>query len=174
MPYKDPEKRKQQAKKYYKQHRERILAYTHDWWQRNKKEQLKKQHLRYQKRKHLFAERRHRYILFKAYQNRLEVLKAYSGEKPKCACCGEEHIEFLTVDHINGRKDVPETGQRLYRWLKINNYPEGFQVLCMNCNYAKGKFGNCPHSGKEWKPEYEYYRDKRNVLPCTSLGAQIK
>jgi len=33
----------------------------------------------------------------------------------------------------------------LYSWLKKNNFPKGFQVLCMNCNFAKGKLGKCPH-----------------------------
>ena len=32
-----------------------------------------------------------------------------------------------------------------YRWLKNHNYPEGFQVLCYNCNLPKGVYGVCPH-----------------------------
>lgn len=30
-------------------------------------------------------------------------------------------------------------------WLRRNNYPNGFQVLCHNCNMAKGFYGKCPH-----------------------------
>ena len=30
-----------------------------------------------------------------------------------------------------------------------NNYPEGFQVLCSNCNFAKGKYGSCPHTWED-------------------------
>lgn len=26
-----------------------------------------------------------------------------------------------------------------------NKYPEGFQILCMNCNWGKGIYGECPH-----------------------------
>src|SRR5436853_1904161 len=33
---------------------------------------------------------------------RLEVLKAYGGLAPACACCGEGHIQFLTIDHVEG------------------------------------------------------------------------
>jgi hypothetical protein len=76
---------------------------------------------------------------------RLSVLSAYGG---RCACCLEDKYEFLAIDHINGggskhRQSEAKTG--LYQWLKNNNYPEGFQVLCHNCNMAKGFYGSCPH-----------------------------
>ena len=76
-----------------------------------------------------------------------EVIKIYGG---KCICCGETHIEFLTIDHINGggtahRKKLHGGGIKVYNWLRKNNFPKEFQVLCMNCNFAKGKFGYCPH-----------------------------
>jgi len=81
-----------------------------------------------------------------------EVFYVYGG--PRCVCCGEDNIRFLSMDHINGggnqhRKSLvkandPSRGD-LFKWLKNNNYPEGFQVLCMNCNAAKGWWGSCPH-----------------------------
>jgi len=79
---------------------------------------------------------------------RLEVLVHYSQNPPKCACCGEIHIEFLSIDHINndGAEHRKKIGKgELYSWLKKNKYPEGFQVLCMNCNISKGHYGYCPH-----------------------------
>jgi hypothetical protein len=33
-------------------------------------------------------------------------------------------------------------------WLVQHNFPTGFQILCMNCNFAKGKLGTCPHQEK--------------------------
>ena len=34
----------------------------------------------------------------------------------------------------------------IYSWLIRNNYPEGFQVLCYNCNLGKAhNNGICPH-----------------------------
>ena len=34
----------------------------------------------------------------------------------------------------------------MYEWIKRNNYPDGFQVLCWNCNSGKGANGGiCPH-----------------------------
>lgn len=74
---------------------------------------------------------------------------AYYGNK--CACCGETEPSFLTIDHVdnNGakmrKKGVYRCGYSIYSWLRRNNYPEGFQLLCMNCNFAKGHFGFCPH-----------------------------
>jgi hypothetical protein len=73
----------------------------------------------------------------------------YGG--PQCACCGEGEYEFLTIDHINGDGAAHrrQMGSRrdIYRWLKQNNYPPGFRVLCMNCNFALGYHGYCPHHG---------------------------
>ena len=86
----------------------------------------------------------------KSYYRRLkkEALDAYSNSNPKCSCCGESHIEFLTIDHMNGggyehRKKIKTS---IYQWLKKNNYPEGYRVLCMNCNFSIGMYGYCPHS----------------------------
>ena len=33
----------------------------------------------------------------------------------------------------------------LGQWIKKNNFPKGFQILCHNCNVAKGIYGECPH-----------------------------
>ena len=86
------------------------------------------------------------------------TLLHYGG---KCACCGEEHHQFLTIDHINGGGNAHRKmlkvrgGYGMYSWLKRNGMPHGFQVLCFNCNMAKGHFGECPHasilpSNPEW------------------------
>lgn len=83
------------------------------------------------------------------------VLSHYSdGITAKCMCCGTDKLEWLTIDHINGKKDLSvnpnKGGMPLYRWLFANNYPSGFQCLCYSCNYCKGKYGICPH--QEPKP----------------------
>lgn len=79
----------------------------------------------------------------------LEVLTYYSNGTLKCACCGEDIYEFLTIDHINGggHKHRKQIGMgNLYRWLRKNNFPKGYQVLCFNCNCGKIKNGCiCPH-----------------------------
>lgn len=80
---------------------------------------------------------------------RLDVLSVYSNGTMKCACCGESELKFLCLDHIHGggskhRKEVG-SGFALYLWLKRSGYPKGYQVLCHNCNMAKGFYGLCPH-----------------------------
>jgi hypothetical protein len=77
---------------------------------------------------------------------RSEAIDAYGGQ---CACCGEAQIEFLQVDHIHddGALHRRELGySEIYAWLRARSWPEGFQVLCANCNWAK-RFGACPHRG---------------------------
>lgn len=82
---------------------------------------------------------------------RMEVLTHYSGPIPSCACCGESGLPFLAIDHIDGLADDEKrmTGERWYSWLKRNNFPTGFRVLCHNCNSCFGKYGYCVHNPPE-------------------------
>lgn len=76
----------------------------------------------------------------------MEILAAYGG---RCACCGETEPCFLSIDHIDGRgvehrKTVE--GWRLYTWLRQQGFPkDNFRLLCHNCNFSRGRYGNCPH-----------------------------
>lgn len=82
---------------------------------------------------------------------KLEVLTHYGGKPPRCACCGETALAFLTIDHINGRGGElhrQKRGGYLYTYLRKIGYPLGFRVLCMNCNFAIGHYGSCPHQEK--------------------------
>jgi len=84
---------------------------------------------------------------------RLEIMNYYSNGNLKCACCGEMEIHFLSLDHKNNdgytHRKIIGFGRQFYSWIKRNNFPPIFQVLCMNCNFAKGKLGYCPHIKKE-------------------------
>lgn len=83
-----------------------------------------------------------------------------------CACCGETQFMFLSLDHINNdgakhRRDIRSEmlcatnkgnltrwfgGEKMYKWLARREFPDGFQVLCMNCNFGKQVNGGiCPH-----------------------------
>ena len=101
------------------------------------------------------------------YKIRLKVLQYYSkqlskSDIPCCRCCGENfHIDFLAVDHIAGKKEMDSEhelvklgyssllgGKELVNWIIKNNFPDVFQILCHNCNVAKGYSKNknkCPH-----------------------------
>lgn len=80
---------------------------------------------------------------------RLEALRAYGGEDPKCVCCDERTFQFLALDHIDGggRKHRQETGGGgFYSWLRRHKYPAGFRILCHNCNFGRQiNGGTCPH-----------------------------
>lgn len=77
---------------------------------------------------------------------RQKIIQHYGG---RCACCGETEFVFLQLDHINGggnehRRQIGTGGGVLLQWIINNNYPEGFRVLCANCNSAWAR-GWCPH-----------------------------
>ena len=77
---------------------------------------------------------------------RYNILMHYGG---KCACCAEKAVKFLTIDHVDGgggkhRRSL-KNGAGIYRWLRKNELPDGFRVLCWNCNSAIGLYGVCPH-----------------------------
>lgn len=79
---------------------------------------------------------------------KLAAIDAYGGRA--CACCGETHIDFLCIDHIDGgggeHRKLVGGGSTFFRWLKTHNYPPGYRVLCFNCNNAFAMFGMCPHN----------------------------
>jgi hypothetical protein len=88
-------------------------------------------------------------IAIKRYHTelRMAILAAYGN---KCVCCGQKRIEFLEIDHIAGggnkhRKLIRRSGPSMYLWLKQQNFPPGFRVLCINCNMSRALYGYCPH-----------------------------
>lgn len=82
------------------------------------------------------------------WRMKLEIIQTYGG---RCACCGESHVRFLTIDHMNNdgksdRKAISHGGATFYRWIKKQGYPTTFQILCWNCNLGKlYNNGVCPH-----------------------------
>jgi len=88
-------------------------------------------------------ERHRRVSRDRARRYKTEAIEHYGGA---CACCGEDEMAFLTLDHIiplkSGiRRDGGSQAFRLYQ----QDYPAGFQVLCYNCNCAKRTDSECPH-----------------------------
>ena len=82
-----------------------------------------------------------------------------SATEPYCHCPGHDErcIELLVIDHKKKRtkKEKGLTGKSFYKYLKENNYPEGYQVLCFSCNFVKELYnGKCPHL-------FEKYRKKK-------------
>jgi len=123
--------------KYYLKNREKIKEKSKIWKLKNKDWVVKNS---------------------KGYRDKLKIdaLKAYSNNNIRCACCGEQEIDFLCLDHINDngakeRKNNKYGSAGIFKWLKKNNYPKdvGLQVLCFNCNISKRiNRGTCIHKLK--------------------------
>lgn len=126
------EHRKKLGKVYYQENQEDIKKRAGTYYLKHKKELSKRAKERSQELK-------------------IKVLSHYSGNPPTCVCCGESFVEFLSIDHMDGggrahcERLKMHGGFRFYRWLEKNDFPAGYRVLCMNCNFALGRFGYCPH-----------------------------
>lgn len=115
-------------------YKERMRVYA-----KRRRARLKEHPEVYSKIKERFRQRHP--LISRVYRARLKrlVLSRYSPEL-KCQTCGHSDIRALSIDHINGggTKHRASLGVRnIYGWLKKNSYPEGFQVLCMNCQFVK-------------------------------------
>jgi hypothetical protein len=151
MPHKDPEKKREYFRKYKRvwreRNRERWLNYIRDWQRKNRNK------IRTYSRKHYWRHREKEIIRVmegnkrRYRRQRLEVLIHYGA---KCACCGEERIYFLGIDHINGggtahRKELWKKHQNIYTFLIKSKFPTEYRILCHNCNLSLGFYGFCPH-----------------------------
>lgn len=133
---KNPEKVALWHKKYRDKNKEKLYELTKKWRLQNKEKMRE-----YNKKWRDGTGRDYRRKI------RLEVLEHYGG---LCVCCGETQIEFLSLDHKdnNGNAHRREVGRRnIAEWARQHAYPDFLQVLCHNCNLAKGFYGNCPHKG---------------------------
>jgi len=126
-------------KEYYLKNKDKILAKNRKWGKENKEIVIG------------YGDKNRKRQKEKRDERRFEVLSIYGGNPPKCKCCGETEIKFLGIDHINGGglKHRKEIRGSIYVWLEKNNYPNGYQVLCHNCNLAKGFYDKCPHEDKK-------------------------
>lgn len=145
-------------RQYYADRADKIKTNVKRRYEKNRPAQLEYRKQYYRDNKVVLLQRSAQWIkahpeLHKRYQQkfrdavRAKVIAAYGSH---CVCCGETEQEFLTVDHIHGggRKDreLGRGGHGLYRWLIQENFPKDhYRLLCMNCNFAKGIYGRCPH-----------------------------
>ena len=146
MPYKNKEANREYQKKYAriwrKKYPEKIKKALEKYYYSRTKEQ-----------KAFIRSRNRKWRKIKFPELRLKVLQKYSGDPPKCACCGERHVEFLTVDHIHGgghveRKKLNRSGLYLLVYLlKKDTDKSKYQILCYNCNCFKKNDVDriCPH-----------------------------
>lgn len=117
--------------------------YQRQYYAKNREEKRRKSREYKRAREEKYAACRRVY----AFRVKLRVFAAYGN---RCECCGEDNPLFLGIDHIEGggRQHTIALGgggMNFYLWLVRNEFPKGFQVLCHNCNIAKGVFSICPH-----------------------------
>jgi hypothetical protein len=146
----NPEKAREKYNRYARKNPDKIKAFQKKYRETHKEELLARRTAR---RDQTNKKRRERNQATKE-----EVIIHYGKI---CQCCGESKKEFLCIDHINGggnkhRKEIESRGSySMYQWLKKNNFPNGFQVLCHNCNMAKGIYGICPHQTINKQIDYQ-------------------
>ena len=133
-------------------YRNAINQRRREYYKKNPSRELKQKKLYRTTNKEMINNSQRFFMKRSYYNDKMIVYQHYSRGVPQCACCGELIYEFLTIDHIISRKNIHHDksfiGHKLYRWLINNNFPDGFQVLCCNCNFARGRRdgdGICPH-----------------------------
>lgn len=134
--------RKSQAKYYAKQMalpegRERKRLYAKKWRSEHTEASRSGVHRYYRTHKEEILTRTHK----NNRELKQRVLTYYGNKKCACVKCGESRLACLSIDHIDGtgyeHRKIVGNGIRFYGWLKKNNFPSGYQTLCMNCQFIK-------------------------------------
>ena len=112
------------------------------WWQRYYQAHKEEYKQRFDSYRAENKEKVRRATRQSEHRLKVEVLTHYSNSKLACVICGESRLACLSIDHINGggsqhRRELKKRSQGFYRWLRNENYPEGYQTLCMNCQFIK-------------------------------------
>ena len=141
--------RKEKNRGYYLLHKEEIKDRMKVYYHENKEviKERRKNHRRTYI--HIYSERDKE----RKTQLKIEVLSHYGKEgKAICVNCGENRLPCLSIDHIGGggSKD-PRRGISRYYWLKANNFPTGYQTLCMNCQWIKREENNECHRDEKFQ-----------------------
>lgn len=147
MPYADHEQYLEYQRTYQKSHKKDSVRQSKSnrrYYLLHREEELARVKLRH----FLHREEDLVYLKLRREEAKKQTFNHYGW---KCICCGEIEVAFLTIDHINndGAEHRRKVGPHLYEWLVRNNFPESFQTLCRNCNWAKHTLGVCPHKKKE-------------------------
>ena len=155
-------KNREAAARYRERNREKFNQRMRDWREANR-EKAREQSREWRNRKLADASPEEEAAIRAAEaaktkrnqdRRRDEVFAAYGGYR--CACCAETERMFLSIDHINNDGNVERksgvyrsSGTAFYLWLCKQQFPPGYQVLCMNCQVGKHRNGGvCPHQRK--------------------------
>lgn len=137
----------EQRKKYHQEHRDEMIQKSKKYYEKNKESiKLKNREYRIKNADILKPKKRKRAKELQQEQ-KLVVFEYYSNGKIECECCHESNIGFLSLDHIHGGggKHRKAINSNTYKWIINHNFPTGYQILCMNCNWGRRINGICPH-----------------------------
>lgn len=85
------------------------------------------------------------------YREKLR-LAALAKTGMACACCGENDVQVLTIDHVHGGGNIHRKLVGgvfgVFRLIRDTDDMSAFQTLCWNCNLSKGFHGACAHKRK--------------------------
>lgn len=136
---------KERVRGYADESKRRIREYRRDWHVRNRDKVIS----RVNDWVKANPDKRRKNALAYYYRLQFAAIEAYGGYR--CEWCGIDEPLVLTLDHVENdgadhRRSITGsatkgTGHRLYKWLRENGYPPGFQVLCYNCNMGKYRNG---------------------------------
>ncbi len=145
----DKQKLREAARAYYHDHPEKrktpaeTTAATRKWYYANLEHARTKAREQARKRR-TTPEGRERNRLA-GVKNRAAlreiVYSRYSNGTMACVICGEARGDCLSIDHIGGGGNKHRTehnlkgGYVLQQWLKKNGFPDGYRILCMNCQF---------------------------------------
>ena len=149
------ERIKERTRVYAITHKEQCCKKTKEWAKKNP-DKIKISQKRYEERNiEKIRARRKRYytanrekILQRARPSsrlvnlklKTEVLSFYGKGECKCCVCGMDNLDCLSLDHLNNngyehRKVLRSNS--IYKFVRKNGFPEGYQTLCMNCQWIK-------------------------------------
>lgn len=104
--------------------------------------------------------------------NKIKVIEMYGG---RCACCGENIITFLCMDHKNNDGHVNrECITKIYvNIIKTNQIRDDLQILCSNCNASKMfNYGICIHNLNSYSNKRNKYRMNRKKKVIELYGGK--
>lgn len=148
------EMKKKSDKKYFDRLREEgVLSQRQQKYYQTYISQTKNQEIKKQRAKDYYAKTKEsRRKISTAYTRRYrdkikhKVLFHYSNGKLQCKVCEIDVYAVLSLDHINNdgsehKKRLVKSGKAssttIYKDLIDSNYPDGYQILCFNCDYLK-------------------------------------
>lgn len=149
----------QRAREWYQNNRERALGNMREYREQNADALRVKKAEKYQRPEVAAA------VAERGRQYRADIRsQVFTHYGSSCTCCGLAVPGLLTIDHIDPvtKTAASSGGDRIYRWLVKNQFPDGFQTLCYGCNL--GKHGNrdlCPH---QKTPELLSSASRKNFL----------